>query len=153
MNIFKATRSTTKGIQRRYWTLNTSKALQHLPSRTFIPLLSITTKSNIHSSSNSSFQSPQQRHFSTNCTKMAPYPTRSEIEAIFKNMETGNYAATFERISPNVDWTVIGTHPYAGQYTSLEDFKKYTLARLGKIMKEPGIRLIVRSVISGGEQE
>lgn len=84
---------------------------------------------------------------------MAPYPTSSEIEAIFKNMETGNYGATFERVSPNVDWTVMGTHPLAGRYTTLQDFQKYTLARLGKIMKEPGIRLIVRNVIGGGDQE
>jgi hypothetical protein len=35
-------------------------------------------------------------------------PSRAEIEAIFKNMETGNYAAVFEHVSPDVDWTVMG---------------------------------------------
>jgi hypothetical protein len=33
-------------------------------------------------------------------------PSKSEIETLFKNMETGNYAAFMERVSPNVDWTV-----------------------------------------------
>lgn len=68
-------------------------------------------------------------------------------------METGNYSKTFERVSPNVDWTVMGTHPLAGRYTSLKDFQQGTLARLGKIMKDPGIRLMVRNVIGGGEQD
>jgi hypothetical protein len=49
---------------------------------------------------------------------MAPsYPTRTEIETLFKNMETGNHAEVFKRVSPNVDWTVMGTHPCAGRYT------------------------------------
>ena len=83
----------------------------------------------------------------------AIYPSREEITAIFKNMETGNYPATFERISPEVDWTVMGTHPLAGRYATLQDFQNDTLGRLGKIMKEPGIKLMVRNVIGGGEQE
>jgi hypothetical protein len=51
-------------------------------------------------------------------TTMAPtYPTRTEIETLFKNMETGNHAEVFKRVSPEVDWTVMGTHPCAGRYT------------------------------------
>lgn len=46
----------------------------------------------------------------------ATYPTRNEIEKLFKNMETGNHAEVFKRVSPNVDWTVMGTHPCAGRY-------------------------------------
>ena len=53
-------------------------------------------------------------------------------------------------MSAHVDWTVMGTHPCAGHYTSLKDFQTSTLARLGKIMKEPGILLKVRNVIGGG---
>ena len=84
---------------------------------------------------------------------MASYPSRSEIETLCKNMETGNCAAPFERVSPNVDWTVMGTHPCAGRYTTLQDLQQSTLARLGKIMKDPGLKLIVRNVIGGGDQE
>ncbi|KAK5117465.1 hypothetical protein LTR85_008850 [Meristemomyces frigidus] len=81
------------------------------------------------------------------------YPSREEIAALFGNMETGDYPALFERISPNVDWTVMGTHPCAGRYTTLKDFQDDTMVRLGKIMKEPGICLKVRNVIGGGDQE
>lgn len=98
-------------------------------------------------------QPPTQRLFSTAPRTMAPYPTRDEITSIFKHMETGEYDSTFARVRPNVDWTVMGTHPLAGHYTSLKDFQQATFARLGKIMKDPGIRLMVRNVIGGGEQE
>ena len=83
---------------------------------------------------------------------MAQYPTRDEIRDIFKNMETGNYSKTFERVSPDVDWTVMGTHPLAGRYTSLKDFQQGTLARLSNIMKD-GIKLELRNVLGGGDQE
>ena len=86
-------------------------------------------------------------------TMSSKYPSRDEIEKIFKHMETGDFASTFERVSPDVDWTVMGTHPCAGRYSSLKDFQKSTITRLGNIMKEPGIRLMVRNVIGGGDQE
>lgn len=68
-------------------------------------------------------------------------------------MAEGNYKAFFERVSPNVDWTVMGTHPCAGRYRTLKDFQQGTLARLGKIMKEPGLNLAVRNVVGGGDGE
>lgn len=40
---------------------------------------------------------------------MAPYPTRDEINEFFKGLETGEYQKTFDRVSENVDWTVMGT--------------------------------------------
>ena len=81
------------------------------------------------------------------------YPSRDEISRLFDNMADGDYAAFFEKVSPQVDWTVMGTHPCAGRYTTLEDFQKGTLARLAKIMKDPGLKLRVRNVIGGGDQE
>ena len=92
----------------------------------------------------------QANRFSTIATTMLPYPTRSEITALFKNMETGDYATLFKRVSSDVNWTVMGTHPLAGLYNSLQDFNEATAARLNKIMKEP-IKLMVRNVIGGGE--
>ena len=85
---------------------------------------------------------------------MSPtYPSRSEIEALFKHMETGDYAAMFTRISPTVDWTVMGTHPLAGRYPTLHDFQAKTMVRLAAFMKPPGINLLVRNVVGGGDQE
>lgn len=36
---------------------------------------------------------------------------------------------------------------------SLQQFQEATFARLGKIMKPPGLRLMVRNVIGGGDQD
>ncbi|KAF2084505.1 hypothetical protein K490DRAFT_59482 [Saccharata proteae CBS 121410] len=74
------------------------------------------------------------------------YPSRAEIESIFKNMETGNFDQVFKRVSPNVDWTVMG------HYTTLSSFQSATFARLAAVMKEPGIKLKVRNVIGGGDE-
>ncbi|BFZ55796.1 hypothetical protein PYCC9005_002837 [Savitreella phatthalungensis] len=86
-------------------------------------------------------------------TASTRYPTRDQIEAIFKPMESGDFPKTLEHVDPNVDWTVMGTHPCAGNYKTLADFKTKTLDRLGKIMKPPGISLRVRNVIGGGDQD
>ncbi|KAM3422360.1 hypothetical protein BST61_g2719 [Cercospora zeina] len=80
------------------------------------------------------------------------YPSASEIHALFSRLAT-EPELFFKRVAPNVDWTVMGTHPLAGRYHSLSDFQQATFARLGKIMKAPGIRLKPRNVIGGGEQE
>lgn len=68
-------------------------------------------------------------------------------------MASGDYSKFYSRVSPTVSWTVMGTHPCAGHYTSLKDFQDGTLTRLGKIMKPPGLNLAVRNVIGGGEAE
>jgi ketosteroid isomerase-like protein len=81
------------------------------------------------------------------------YPSRKEIASIFRHLETGDPAETFKRVSPDVDWTVMGTHPCAGRYKSLKEFKEATFQRLGKIMKPPGIKLKVRNVVGGEDQE
>ncbi|KAF2158838.1 hypothetical protein M409DRAFT_30710 [Zasmidium cellare ATCC 36951] len=81
------------------------------------------------------------------------YPSPDEIQALFNNMASGNYDAFYARVSPNVDWTVLGTHPCAGRYKTLKDFQDGTLTRLGKIMKKPGLNLAVRNVIGGGDAE
>lgn len=70
---------------------------------------------------------------------------------MFKKLESGNGAGFFEHVAPDVDWTVMGTHPLAGRYTSLDDFQKKTIKRLGDTVKEPGLNVLVRNVIGGGE--
>lgn len=96
-------------------------------------------------------QIASKRHSSTMST--SPYPSRDEIHKLFNNMASGNYDAFYARVSPNVDWTVLGTHPCAGRYKTLKDFQEGTLVRLGKIMKKPGLNLAVRNVIGGGDAE
>lgn len=79
------------------------------------------------------------------------YPTHAEVKEQFDHMAKGDYDSFFAKVSPEVDWTVMGTHPCAGRYRTLKDFQEKTLVRLAKIMQAPGIQLAVRNVIAGGE--
>lgn len=65
---------------------------------------------------------------------------RAFVSAMFDHLAKGDAAAFFEHVSPNVDWTVMGTHPLAGRYASLADFRRATFDRLGPCLREP-IRL------------
>lgn len=82
---------------------------------------------------------------------MAKYPTQNEIHELFGNLSgKGSPEVFFEAVSPDVDWTVMGTHPLAGRYTSRSEFRAATFGRLGKIMKPSGLG--VRNIIGGGDQ-
>ncbi len=50
---------------------------------------------------------------------MAPYPTKTEIELFASSLGTSDPSPFFDRVSPNVVWDVMGTHPAAGHFTSL----------------------------------
>ena len=50
---------------------------------------------------------------------MGPYPTKPEIEELCAHLSTGNQKPFFDRVSQNVVWDVLGTHPAAGHFTSL----------------------------------
>jgi len=61
--------------------------------------------------------------------------THEEVETLFKNREVGNPEAFFNRVSDNVHWTVMGTHPLAGEYYTKQDFVNATGKRLNKLLK------------------
>lgn len=55
----------------------------------------------------------------------------------------------FERVADNVDWTVQGTHPIAGHFTSKKDFLAATFDRLTALMRD-GTQLEVRHLVVDG---
>jgi len=57
----------------------------------------------------------------------------------------------FARVSPTVDWTVMGSHALSGHYTSLQHFRESTFARLNPRMQSP-LALKVSQVIVSGQQ-
>lgn len=57
-----------------------------------------------------------------------------EVRGIFKNLESGDGEGFFAHVAENVDWTVEGTHPLAGHYTSKAGFRAGTFAKLGKVL-------------------
>ena len=68
--------------------------------------------------------------------------TAAEVREIFRGLERGDGAAFFEHVADDVDWTVMGTHPLAGHYTSKAAFQAGTFAKLGQVLKE-GAQLTV----------
>lgn len=71
--------------------------------------------------------------------------------ALFAHLaDPATTAGFFDRVADDVSWTVEGTHPLAGHYTSEKDFTAATFDRLGPLMRD-GIRLEVRHLHVAGE--
>ncbi|KAK4894062.1 hypothetical protein LTR17_024863 [Elasticomyces elasticus] len=79
-------------------------------------------------------------------------PSRSEIEKLASHLATSDPSPFFERVSPDVVWDVMGTHPAAGHFTSLESWKKGALGVINERLKEP-LKLKVVNVLGGGDQD
>ncbi len=75
--------------------------------------------------------------------------TKDEVRNLFKHLESGDADSFFNHVSPDVDWTVMGTHPLAGHYTSRESFRQKTLNRLAPCLTAP-IRLSLKNVLMDG---
>jgi ketosteroid isomerase-like protein len=74
----------------------------------------------------------------------------SYVKNLFANLENGKSGAFFERVADDVSWTVMGTHPLAGNYHTKADFLAHTFARLDKILKE-GVVLRVTNILVDGD--
>ncbi|EME49837.1 hypothetical protein DOTSEDRAFT_20246 [Dothistroma septosporum NZE10] len=80
-----------------------------------------------------------------------PYPSKAEIQERAASLATDDNTPFFSRVSPNVVWDVMGTHPAAGRFTNLEDWKKGALGVVNKILSEP-LKLKVVNVVGGGDE-
>jgi uncharacterized protein len=77
--------------------------------------------------------------------------TSDQVREIFKGLETGDGAAFFEHVADDVDWTVMGTHPLAGHYSSKEAFREGTFAKLDRVLPE-GTQLNVEHLFVQGDE-
>jgi hypothetical protein len=71
--------------------------------------------------------------------------TPGRVREIFKGLENGDGASFFEQVADDVDWTVMGTHPLAGQNLSKKDFIEGTFAKLSDA-RVPGWATVVAIV-------
>ena len=75
---------------------------------------------------------------------------RADREQLFGNLaRPDTMSAFFERVAEDVDWTVAGTHPIAGRYTSKRAFTEATFDRLAPLMRD-AIRLELRHLFVDG---
>jgi ketosteroid isomerase-like protein len=77
--------------------------------------------------------------------------TSERVREIFKGLELGDGAAFFEHVADNVAWTVMGTHPLAGDYRSKAGFIAGTFAKLGQVLPH-GAQLHVEHLIVKDDQ-
>lgn len=75
--------------------------------------------------------------------------TRVVLKAIFSHLEKGDYKSFWEFFSEDVMWVVEGTHPLAGKYKSLAEFRKGTFDRLQEVLASP-IKFKVRDILADG---
>jgi len=72
------------------------------------------------------------------------------IRSLFSSLERGNSEEFFHHVAPNVNWTVMGTHPLAGTYQDRDTFIESTFWRLNKVLKD-GVRLRVTNIITADD--
>jgi ketosteroid isomerase-like protein len=77
--------------------------------------------------------------------------TSDYVRGIFKGLESGHGDAFFAHVADDVVWTVMGTHPLAGEYLSKADFIAGTFAKLGQVLPQ-GAQLHVEHLIVKGDQ-
>jgi uncharacterized protein len=77
--------------------------------------------------------------------------TAEFVRSVFKGLETGDGEDFFKHVVDDVDWTVMGTHPLAGQYRSKAAFLEGTFAKLGKALQK-GAQLSVEHLIVKDDQ-
>jgi uncharacterized protein len=66
-------------------------------------------------------------------------------------LEHGDGTAFFAHVADDVDWTVMGTHPLAGNYLSKADFLAGTFAKLGQVLPQ-GAQLSVEHLVVKDDQ-
>jgi ketosteroid isomerase-like protein len=73
------------------------------------------------------------------------------VRKLFKGLENGDGSAFFAHVADDVHWTVMGTHPLAGDYRSKADFIAGTFAKLGLVLPK-GTQLHVEHLFVDGDR-
>ena len=88
------------------------------------------------------------------CTPNTKYPNQCRIATIYNNLGQGNYTAFFSQVASDVHWTLMGTHPLAGEYSNRTIFLADAIVRLDNVIdpKRP-TSLELTSIVGGGDEE
>jgi ketosteroid isomerase-like protein len=77
--------------------------------------------------------------------------TRQDRAALFANLAAAETQPQFwARVSDEVDWSVMGTHPLAGRYAGKQKFIDATFARLAGVL-QGGAKLEVQNLLVDGD--
>jgi uncharacterized protein len=77
--------------------------------------------------------------------------TRFDRIALFGKLgDSATQSEFWARVSDDVEWTVLGTHPLAGSYHSKDEFLHSTFARLAGVLAG-GVKLEVKHLYIDGD--
>lgn len=79
-----------------------------------------------------------------------PYLTKEELESIFADQPVANGGPFWSRVAEDVEWTIMGSGPGTGRYTSLTELWGNTIGKLIKALRDPP-QLDMVNVFFGGE--
>ena len=89
----------------------------------------------------------------TTCQSNTKYPNQCQITKIFDHLSRGNFDAFFSHVAEDVQWTLMGTHPLAGEYHNRTIFIVDALKRLANTLTQAHpSKLELTSVIGGGDE-
>lgn len=90
----------------------------------------------------------------TPSTERTTYPDKCYIAKIFGYLNSGNSSEFFDQVAPDVHWTLMGTHPLAGDYHNRTVFLTDTIQRLATAGDASMPHsLMLTHVIGGGDEE
>lgn len=75
---------------------------------------------------------------------------RDWLRRLFARLEDGDAEGFFAHVADDVHWTVMGTHPLAGEYTDKATFLRSTFGRLDQVLRE-GVRLRLERLFVDGD--
>lgn len=76
--------------------------------------------------------------------------TTEYVEEMFGNLADGRVDAFFDGVADDVSWTIMGTHPLAGRYSSKAEFREKT-SRLDRILVGGIVLKVEHTIVSGDE--
>ncbi|KAF2813439.1 uncharacterized protein BDZ99DRAFT_568642 [Mytilinidion resinicola] len=81
-----------------------------------------------------------------------PYPTAENIRGMFTSAGNWDYDAFWSHVSPDFEWSVMGSSIVSGTFRGIEEFKANSMDRITRAMKGP-VRPRVVNIAGGGVQE
>jgi ketosteroid isomerase-like protein len=81
------------------------------------------------------------------------YPNKCQIAQVFNYLREDNFPAFFAHVAPNVHWTLMGTHPLAGEYHNRTIFLTNAIERLANTLIPGTSTLELVHVVGGGDEE
>ncbi|MEX0810180.1 MAG: nuclear transport factor 2 family protein [Dongiaceae bacterium] len=78
--------------------------------------------------------------------------TRDYVESLFRNLETGNRQAFFDKMADDVEVSIMGNHTLAATYRGKEEFLTKAHGRINRI-RNPNVplKISVRHVLVSGD--